>query len=475
MATANLTDKSVRAKKAKAGQRIELWDSASPGLCLRVSGVADADQVRQRKVWVFRYRTDDGRQPRFTLGMLTAKQGVKWARGKAEEHRVAVRQGADPSGERRRKRLEARRRDIRTFDDMAQAYLAACRAGDWMPKGRRQSERTLSGFENILKNHIRPELGDLRIEDLTRARVRQFLRDMRGKGIGTQVNRAQAFVRQAFSWVIAEYEGKLVSVNPALGNAIVPEKPRSRSLTDAELKALWAGLANPSELRIKAAGDEEGEGRRVYVGRSMVIALELATLLLQRRGEVAGMMFSELNLAEQTWLIPGERMKGRKPHMVPLPERAVELIEEAWRLGEEARKRRIKELRETERPIPNDWPLFPSPRDVAKPVRPDSLTHALAAVLAAIGIEDASPHDLRRTGSTALTSERLGVSPFVRSLVLSHASGPDGGASVSREHYDANSYISEKRRALQAWEGLLLEIVGERECASNVEPMRGVA
>jgi integrase len=473
MATANLTDKSVRAKKAKAGQRIELWDSASPGLCLRVSGVADADQVRQRKVWVFRYRTDDGRQPRFTLGMLTAKQGVKWARGKAEEHRVAVRQGADPSGERRRKRLEARRRDIRTFDDMARAYLAACRAGDWMPKGRRQSERTLSGFENILKNHIQPELGDLRIEDLTRARVRQFLRDMRGKGIGTQVNRAQAFVRQAFSWVIAEYEGKVASVNPALGNAIVPETPRSRVLSDAELKSLWLALGTPSALRIKAEG-EKGEGRRVYISRSVAIALQLAMLLLQRRGEISGMMLSEVNLAQKAWLIDAPRMKGRRQHLVPLPPYAVDLIEEAIRLGDGARRAKIKALRENEQPTPSDWPVFPSPRDAAKSIKADSLTHALAAILEAIGIQEATTHDLRRSGSTVLTSERLAVSPFVRSLVLSHVSSTDGGASVSREHYDANSYASEKRRALEAWEALLLEIVGERIRSSNVEPLRGV-
>src|SRR5579872_2636114 len=150
VATVNLTDKAAKAKKAKAGERLELWDSATPGLCLRVSGVADGGDVRQRKVWVYRYRTLDGRMPRLTLGDYTDRQGVRWARDQAADHRAAVRKGDDPAGERRRKRTEARLRAIRTFDDLADAYLAACRAGDWMPKGKKQSERTMRDAEAIL-------------------------------------------------------------------------------------------------------------------------------------------------------------------------------------------------------------------------------------------------------------------------------------------------------------------------------------
>jgi integrase len=468
VATETFTDKAARGKKAEAGKRVEFWDSATPGLCLRVSGVADGEDVRQRKVWVYRYRTLDGRMPRLTLGDFTDRQGVKWAREQAQEQRVAVRKGGDPAGERRRKRTEARLRTIRTFDDLADAYLAACRAGDWMPKGKRQSERTLRDAEGILKRHVRPELGKLAIEDLTRARVRQFLRDMRAKGIGAQVNRTQAIIRQAFAWALAEYEGKLVAVNPALGNAIVPETGRMRVLSDAEMKALWGALADPSALHVPSE-DEEGEGSRVYVGPQMLIALRLAVLLLQRRGEIAGMARSEVDFDQATWLIQADRMKGRRPHLVPLPTKALGLVKQAWSLGEGTRKRKVEALKKAEQPIPNDWPVFPSPRDPCRPIKADSLTHALAAVFEALGIEGASTHDLRRTGSTALTSERLRVSPFVRSLVLSHA-GSDGGAAVSRDHYDANSYIAEKRAALKAWEDLLLGIVEDASDLSQPPP-----
>jgi hypothetical protein len=42
---------------------------------------------------------------------------------------------------------------------------------------------------------------------------------------------------------------------------------------------------------------------------------------------------------------------------------------------------------------------------------------------------------------------------------------------VSSRHYDANTYVTEKRRALQAWEGLLLEIVGEKDRGDNARSM----
>ena len=93
------------------------------------------------------------------------------------------------------------------------------------------------------------------------------------------------------------------------------------------------------------------------------------------------------------------------------------------------------------------------------------MTRALARMYSDLDLPHGSPHDFRRLGATHLTGERLGVRRFVVSKVLGHAA--QEGAAVTAV-YDRNSYLAEKRRALEAWEGLLLEIVGERERASNV-------
>lgn len=460
MATVNLTDKAVSAAKAKPNERLELWDAKTPGLCLRVS--------TKGKVWIYRYRTLDGRQPRLKLGLQSDAFGLADARAKAEKLRVQVHEGGDPAGEKRVAKDAARNQPIRTFDDLADAYLQACRDGHWTPKGKKKSAQTLADEEGSLKRHIRPALGKLKLSEVTRAEVRKFLRSMKAKGIGAQTNKALQVIRQAFAWAIAEFEGRLVDINPGTGQAPAPIRARVRVLTDAELKAFWGGLVDPSKLRIQEEG-AEGEGEEVSLSRLMAIALQLSTLLLQRRNEVIGIMTSDLNLDDGLWLIPAEKTKSKtRPQLVPLPLKSVELLKEAANLARPAWEKRAKALKVS---LPNDLPLFPSPRNAFKSMRADSVTHAMAAVTKALEIKGAAPHDLRRTGSTALTSERLGISPFIRSQVLGHADA-GGGAVVSATHYDANSYISEKRRALEAWEALLMAIVGERERSPNVTSIR---
>lgn len=446
MASALLTTKFVESIKPTVGKQVAYPDAKVSGLELRVT-------PQGRKVWSLRYRTQDGRQRRMTLGVFPAVD-IGDARARALKALGSASGGADPATLKRRAQEEAKAQAIKTFADLAEAYLTACEAGRWRPKGKQQRERTMSGHRAQLRLHVLPKIGRERLEDITRAKVRGLLHDMADAGIGAQTNRVQAVIRQCFAYAISEDR---VIYNPATGFAkIAAETPRARILTDAELKALWGALEDPTGLRLPAKV-KGGEDTPLYVGRSMRIAAQLSALLLQRRGEIAGMRLSELDLDQRTWLIPAERMKNNFPHLVPLPTLTVALIKEALNLG-------VEGLTEDEkRAAPNDRPVFPSPRSPAKSIKPDSLTHAIVNTAAALGIKDATPHDLRRTGSTAMTSERIGVSPFIRSKVLGHRGDTGGGAAVSVAHYDANTYAAEKRRALEDWERLLVEIVGEPE------------
>jgi integrase len=148
-------------------------------------------------------------------------------------------------------------------------------------------------------------------------------------------------------------------------------------------------------------------------------------------------------------------MKGGRPHTVPLPAQSVALIQEAIELS---------------RKIGGDDAtlVFPNARHAETAIDPMSLSRALARLSASAGVDGATLHDLRRTGATALTSERLGVSPFIRSKVLGHTTDAGGGAAVSMVHYDTNEYLGERRRALKAWEARLLEIVNTRPSETNL-------
>jgi integrase len=233
-----------------------------------------------------------------------------------------------------------------------------------------------------------------------------------------------------------------VQINPATGfMKFGEERPRERIWKDDELRTLWKGLGALSPA-------QRPEGGFTNVGEAMGIAIKLTLLLGQRRNEIAGMEVDEIDFEARTWRIRSERMKGSRSHMVPLCDAAVVLIRQALTLaaveGAEAPKY-----------------VFPTNRLEDRPIRPLSLSLALQRAKAAMGMDcDATLHDMRRTVSTNLTSERCGVSPFIRSKVLGHIDA-GGGAMVSMVHYDVNDYLAEKRRALEIWTRVLLRVVGE--------------
>jgi integrase len=349
--------------------------------------------------------------------------------------------GGDPGKERRAARLEAKVAP-RTFDDLANSYFEACEAGEWKPKGKLKKAAVLQGERERTRLHVRPVLGAVPYREITRLHVKALLRGMKAKGIGVQTNLTQAIIRQIFNYAISD---DLVQVNPATGFSPFADRvTRSRIWSDAETRALWSALDDPAELR----GDDGGP---IHVGEGVRIAIKLLLLLGQRRGEVIGMERRELDLAARTWLIGAARTKGSRPHMVPLPPAAIPLI------------RRAMFLSDFDRDEPSDF-VFSTSHKIDRPIRPASVTHALARLKEGLRISEPTIHDLRRTVSTNLTSERCGVSPFIRSKVLGHIDA-GGGAMVSAVHYDANTYLAEKRRALEIWSELLDDILSCKSAA----------
>lgn len=433
-----LTDKSVASARAEVGDRLELWDLRTPGLCLRVTR-------RGAKTWIYRYRTPDGRQPRFTIGKMPSIS-LKDARERALELDRDVALGGDPATVRRAARVEAQDA-IRTFDDLAEAYFAACASGEWKPKGKRKKAHVIEGEKDRIRLHVQPVLGKVPYAAVTRPDVKTLLRAMIAKGIGTQTNLTQAIIRQIYNFAISD---DLALVNPATGFAPFADSvPRSRIWSDDELVSLWAVLDDPTGL-------VDDDGKPIHVSEAMRIAIKLLAILGQRRTEVIGMERRELDFLAKTWLVDAKRMKGSKAHMVPLPEAAIPLIKRAIQIAD------------TDRSEPSAY-VFPTDRKEDRAVHPASVTHALTRLKVGLGIRGPTVHDLRRTMSTNMTSERCGVTPFIRSKVLGHIDA-GGGAVVSSVHYDFNTYIVEKRRALRAWCTLLLKIVaGEETWPVDVE------
>lgn len=124
------------------------------------------------------------------------------------------------------------------------------------------------------------------------------------------------------------------------------------------------------------------------------------------------------------WTIPAERHESKKPHVVPLPKLALDL------LG--ARQ--------------DSAPVFPC-RTLDKadqPIRNFSVSGAVARCMDHLDIPKITPHDLRR--SAASLWSQAGIQRHLKPILLGHAL-----PGVTDRHYDRHEYLPEKRHALEKW------------------------
>ena len=279
----------------------------------------------------------------------------------------------------------------------------------------------------MLRREVEPFWGSRKAKDVTRRDIIQLLDDIVERGSPVMANRCLAVIRRMFRFAIQK---DILGASPCVEiEKPAKETPRDRVLRPSEIRTFWNGL----------------DGAKMNAGVRLALRFMLVTA--QRRGEVGGAPWSEFDLEEGLWEIPAARTKNQRAHRVPLSALAVTLLEEIRDAGEGS-----------------EW-LFPS-RKPGQPIDPQVIYHALRTNLETIGIEQFSPHDLRRTAASHMTE--LGTPRLVVEKVLNHA---DTSVAAVYDRYD---YASEKRRALEGWATRLSEIVsGETKDAGKVVSLRG--
>lgn len=189
-------------------------------------------------------------------------------------------------------------------------------------------------------------------------------------------------------------------------------KKRDRHLKGLEIKSVWeATCAEPWPYGTLA---------------------QLMLLTAQRRSEVAGMRWDELNLRNGTWSIPGSRTKNGKDHIVPLSNFATEIIQKILPIPLNFR---------AGKPVILSPFVFPRPRNPAEPMK--WFSNAKARMENRSDVEDWKLHDLRRTAAS--TFGQLGVDPKARKKILNHAEN-----SVT-DIYDRFDYFEQRCEALHRW------------------------
>jgi integrase len=377
MARITLTQLKVDRMRPDPAKRVEVSDHRLPQLRLVV-------QPSGARSWAVRTRIN-GKTAKLTIGDARVLDLAK-ARTAAREKLAEIAEGRDP-------RSEKHRRDATTLGGVAELYLKDV-AGE--TRRRTQVER-----ERHLRRDWKP-LHDRPISEIRRADVAARLLEIKDTHGPIAANRSRTTLHGLFGWAVDQ---DLVEANVVASTRrpLRREPTRARVLTPHERAQVWAATAGAGAF-------------------SAIVRLLLLTA--QRKGEVAGMLWSEVDFERAVWALPPERTKNGVSHLVPLSRQAVDLIR-----AQQRRDGRDLVFGDGGGPF-SGW------------------SRSKGRLDARCGLAGWTLHDLRRTASTAMNDE-LGIAPHVVEAAINHVSGAAKRGVAGT--YNRALYLKERTRALQAW------------------------
>jgi integrase len=265
--------------------------------------------------------------------------------------------------------------------------------------------------------------GERPIASITRQDVTRLLEAIEARGSPVQANRTLARLKTLFAWVQRQ---EIITSDPtALVDKVIREQARDRVLNEQEIGLFWSAC--------EVAGWPFGP-----MGK-------LLLLTAQRRNEVGGMRWGELDLEKRIWTIPRERAKNNRAHEVYLSDLALEVIDRLPRL-------------ETEPGFVFTTTGYSHISGYGKARA--TLHEIMKAQLRQETSDEAATiaqwtfHDLRRTAATGMA--RLNMPPHVVDRILNHTAGTIRGVAAV---YNRFEYLAERKAALEAWGRFVEELI----------------
>jgi integrase len=371
----------------------------------------------------------DGEHRRVTIGSVSDTDFGK-AKNRAKDIKADVRRGDDPAGEIKTARLET----ANSFASLVPKFLhhLQTREDPYRPRAFKEIERHLTKHASALDKKAASRI--------TRYDVTAVLDDVAKNAGGVTANHVRTSLSVFFGWAMRK---PYCEANPVIGTEKRKEKSRERVLTPSELRLVW-----------NAAGDGE---------HGSIVRLLLLTG--QREGEIAGLRDSEIH--DDLIILPGERTKNGRPHVVPLAPQALKIINaqdrqdgrdllfgrgegafSGWSKSKERLDERIAEANDGEA-IPH-WTLHDLRRTFATYAGGGLPEHQFGKL---------SKHEKELAAG-------LGHPPHLIFAALNQISGYKAGIG---EVYQKGSYDKEKRTLLQDWAARVDLIL---KSTDNVTPIR---
>jgi integrase len=383
MAAKVLTQRRLETIKA-SDKRREIPDGLLPGLYFIC-------QPSGARSWAARFRRPDGRTAKLTLGAWPAVT-LPRARELAREAIMTVKRGHDPIADRMAARDKAEASTANTVRNVCETYLAR--------EGKKL--RTLDQRRRLLERLVYPTLGGRQIDSVGRGEIVRLLDKIEDENGARTADMVLAVLRKIMNWHAVRHESYRTPIVRGMARTNGKELARSRILTDDELRAVWT-----------AASSAEGAFRAL---------VKFLLLTGARRGEAAGMMWSEIDGTD--WLLPASRNKVKVDLCRPLSGAALAVLTALPRFA--------------------GCPyVFTS--DGRRPV--GSFSKFKKSFDKKCGVSDWTLHDLRRTARSLMS--RAGVNADIGERCLGHIIPGVRGV------YDRHQYRPEM---LNAYEALATQI-----------------
>jgi integrase len=393
-----LTNRFVKTAKPAKGKTKEYFlDGGGLYLCATLS----ADGERVARSWVFRFELN-GVRGELGLG-ATHTITLAEARELARDCRKLLLQGINPLEDKKAKARaeESKRGALVTFETAMQQYFDLHRP-QWSAIHAKQWKRSL-------ELHALPLIGKLPCAEVTTPHIRSIVDPLWVKRTETASRTLQ---RLEVVLAFAKTRGYRAGENPATG--LLTSLPKKSKITKVE---------SFESVPYQQIGD--AFAKLAAKNNSLVAkALMFQILCASRPGEVVGTRpgevgatWREVDLEAKVWTIPGEKMKNREEHVVPLSDAAITLLKSVPRKGE-----RVFNIE-------------------------GAASHKMRYLLQTLpGLKDKTPHGFRSSFRTwAEEQTRYRKNAVEASLAHSIAENATESA------YNRAKFLEERRQIMRAW------------------------
>lgn len=252
------------------------------------------------RYWRMKYRFN-GKEKRLAFGVYPAVS-LAQARALRDEAKKKLAEGIDPSFSKKEEKLV---RDVRLHNTFQAVAL------EWHgTKVSRWSEGYASDIIEAFNKDIFPYIGQQPVNEIKPLVLLNVLRRMESRGATEKAKKVRQRCSEVFRYAIvtgrAEYNPAADLTSAMSGH----ESKHYPFLTVEELPDFFKALSG-------------------YTGSPLIVlAARLLILTGVRTGELRGAFWSEFDLEKAVWEIPAERMKMKRPHLVPLSTQALEIVQQ---------------------------------------------------------------------------------------------------------------------------------------------------